>query len=173
MAPGGCRPLDQANLGLFYFWLLALYKFICLLTYLADDSGFLEHILLNQTLAVNVDVPFKVLLRADTWRGINGSLIVFTVKALDLRPTSLIQNLLTQQTFAFSQLHHTAVIQQSYFHRPSLFRRVWSYGKEVITCISAPISSPWSTTALGYASGRYRHSGLIYGPIWKQPCDNL
>jgi len=34
-----------------------------------------------------------------------------------------------------------------------------------------PISSPQSTTALGYASGRYRLSGLIYGPIRKQPCD--
>jgi len=36
-----------------------------------------------------------------------------------------------------------------------------------------PISSPLSTTILGYAMGSYRHSGLIYGPIWKKPCDNL
>jgi len=31
-----------------------------------------------------------------------------------------------------------------------------------------PISSLQSITTLGYASGRYRCSGLIYGPIWKQ-----
>jgi len=38
-----------------------------------------------------------------------------------------------------------------------------------------PISSPRSTSALATAtaSGRYRRSSLIYGPICKQPCDNL
>jgi len=39
--------------------------------------------------------------------------------------------------------------------------------------ISVTISSLRLTTAHGYASGCYRYSGLIYGPIWKQPCDNL
>jgi len=46
------------------------------------------------------------------------------------------------------------------------------YDKEVITrlgyntvvFISAPVPSPRSSTALGYVSGSYRHSGLIYGP---------
>jgi len=30
-----------------------------------------------------------------------------------------------------------------------------------------PISIPRSITALGYASGSYRHSGLIYGPVYQ------
>jgi len=30
-----------------------------------------------------------------------------------------------------------------------------------------------SKIKLELTSGRYRRSGLIYGPIWKQPCRNL
>jgi len=51
----------------------------------------------------------------------------------------------------------------------------WGIGKfdRVIKRLScSAISSPLSTTSLGYASSSYRRSGLIYGPTWKQACDN-
>ena len=36
--------------------------------------------------------------------------------------------------------------------------------------ISVPISSPRSLTGLSCALDHYRHSGLMYGPIWKRSC---
>jgi len=36
-----------------------------------------------------------------------------------------------------------------------------------------PISCSLLISALGSISGWYRHSSLIYGLMWKPPCDNL